>query len=79
MKFSTHGENNFTFEGSPTMKGYYDLTVTDGSPVWNDEIQDFENKVTGEENYRLHETNVFQFRDYIQYLPTWAQEEYFPK
>ena len=79
MKFSTHGENNFTFEGSPTMKGYYDLTVTDGSPVWNDEIQDFENKVTGEENYRLHETKVFQFRDYIQYLPTWAQEEYFPK
>ena len=39
----------------------------------------FENKVTGEENYRLHETKVFEFRNYIQYLPTWAQEEYFPK
>ena len=79
MKFTTYGENNFTFEGSPTMKGYYDLSVTNGAPQWNEELQDFENKVTGEENYRLHETKVFKFRDYIQYLPTWAQEEYFPK
>ena len=79
MKFTSYGENNFTFEGSPTMKGYYDLTVTNGSPKWNDELQDFENKVTGEENYRLHETKVFKFREYIQYLPAWAQNEYFPK
>lgn len=79
MKFTSYGENNFTFEGSPTMKGYYDLSVTNGTPKWNEELQDFENKVTGEENYRLHETKVFKFRDYIQYLPTWAQEEYFPK
>lgn len=79
MKFITYGENNFEFKGSPTMKGYYDLSLTNGQAVWNAEKQDFENKVTGEENYRLHETKVFVFRNYVQYLPKWAQEQYFPE
>ena len=79
MKFSTYGENDFTFQGSTTMKGYYDLTKTGGTAVWNEEKQDFENKVVGEENFKLHESKVFVFRDYIQYLPKWAQEQYFPE
>lgn len=79
MKFTTFGENDFTFQGSPTIKGYYDLTLTNGTAVWNEEKQDFENKVVGEENFKLHETKVFQFRNYIQYLPKWAQEQYFPE
>lgn len=78
MKFTTYGEDSFEFEGSPTRKGYYDLTLTNNQAVWNDELQDFENKVTGEENKRLHETKAFIFRDYIQYLPAWAIKEYFP-
>ena len=78
MKFTSFGENDFSFKGSPTMKGYYDLTLTNNVAVWNEEMQDFENKVTGEENYKLHESKVFEFRNYIQYLPKWAQEEYFP-
>jgi hypothetical protein len=61
------------------MKGYYDLTLTGGVAVWNAELQDFDNKVTGEENFRLHETKVFVFRDYIKYLPEWAKKEYFPE
>ena len=79
MKFTSYGEDDFTFQGSATMKGYYDLTLTGGDPVWNAELQDFENKVTGEENFKLHETKVFVFRDYIQYLPDWAKKEYFPE
>lgn len=75
MKFTSYGENDFIFTGSKTMKGYYDLSLTNGKPVWNDELQDFENKVSGEENYKLHETRVFQFRGYTQYLPQWAQNE----
>jgi len=55
------------------------LTLTDNTPVWNETLKDFENKVTGEENLRLHETKVFEFRNYIQYLPKWAQDEYFSK
>ena len=78
MKFTTYGKNDFTFQGSPTIRGYYDLTKTDGKGVWNEELQDFENRVTGEENFKLHESKVFLFRDYVQYLPKWAQEEYFP-
>ena len=78
MKFTSYGEDSFEFTGSPTMKGYYDLTLTNGAPVWNETLQDFENRVTGEENFRLHETKVFQFRDYVQYLPQWAKDEYFP-
>lgn len=77
MKFSTYGTDSFEFQGSETMKGYYDLTLTDGSPVWNEDLNDFENKVTGEENKRFHETKAFVFRNYIQYLPEWAQKEYF--
>ncbi len=77
MKFTTYGEDDFTFSGSPTMKGYYDLSLTGGVGVWNPEINDFNNKVTGEENKRLHETKVFIFRDYVQYLPDWAKKEYF--
>ncbi|MBQ8293186.1 MAG: Ig-like domain-containing protein [Bacilli bacterium] len=79
MKFTSYGKNDFTFTGSTTMKGYYDLSITGGVAVWNKELQDFENKVTGEENFKLHETKVFQFRNYIQYLPNWAKEEYFPE
>ena len=79
MKFTSYGEDDFTFQGSATMKGYYDLTLTGGNPVWNEALGDFENKVTGEENFRLHETKVFEFRDYIQYLPEWAKKEYFPE
>ena len=78
MKFTSYGKNDFEFQGSATMKGYYDLTLTNNTPVWNEEKQDFENKVTGEENFKLHETKVFQFRNYVQYLPKWAQEKYFP-
>lgn len=78
MKFTSYGENDFEFEGSQPMKGYYDLSKTDGVAKWNDELQDFENKVTGEANKRLHETLVFKTRNYIQYLPSWAIEEYFP-
>ena len=78
MKFTSYGENNFTFEGSTPVRGYYDLTLTNGTPVWDDTINDFQNKVTGEENYKLHESKVFLFRDYVKYLPQWAQEEYFP-
>lgn len=75
MKFTTYGEDSFTFQGSPTMKGYYNLTLTNGVPVWNEELQDFENKVTGEENLRLHETKIFKFRGYEQYLPEWYKEQ----
>lgn len=75
MKFTTYGEDSFVFEGSPTMKGYYDLTLTGGVPVWNEELQDFENKVTGEENKKLHETKIFKFRGYDQYLPDWYKEQ----
>ena len=78
MKFTTYGENGFTFTGSKTMKGYYNLTLTGGVAVWNAELNDFENRITGEENLRLHETKVFEFRNYIQYLPDWAKQEYYP-
>lgn len=79
MKFTSYGEDDFTFTGSPTIKGYYDLTLTNNKAVWNDSLNDFENKVTGEENCRLHETKIFQFRDYNKYLPSWAVEEYYPE
>ena len=79
MKFTSYGEDDFTFQGSTPMKGYYDLTVTGGVAVWNATLGDFENKVKGEENYKLHETRVFVFRDYIKYLPEWAKKEYFPE
>ena len=36
--------------------------------------QDFENRVTGEENFKLHETKIFQVRGYQQYLPSWAKK-----
>ena len=62
------------FEGSKTLKGYYDLTLTGGSPKWNEELKDFENRVTGEENYKFHETKAFEFRGYNQYLPEWAKQ-----
>lgn len=78
MKFTSFGEDDFTFEGSTPLRGYYDLTLTNGTPVWDETIQDFQNKVTGEENCKLHETKMFVFRDYIKYLPEWAQKEYFP-
>ena len=79
MKFTTYGDDDFTFQGSPALRGYYDLTLTGGKGVWNDSIKDFENRVTGEENKKLHETKVFQFRGYQKCLPEWAQEKYFGK
>ena len=75
MKFTSYGTDDFTFQGSATKKGYYDLTKTNGIGVWNEELQDFENRVTGEENYRLHETKIFQFRGYEQYLPDWYKAQ----
>lgn len=78
MKFTTYGNDDFTFQGSTPIKGYYDLTKTGGAAVWNEEAQDFENRVTGEENFKLHQTKAFVFRNYIQYLPDWARAEYFP-
>lgn len=78
MKFTTYGTDSFTFEGSPTKKGYYDLTLTNGTPVWDEELGRYKNKVTGEENFKFHETKVFKFRNYISILPKWAQEQYFP-
>ena len=41
-------------------------------------IQDFENRVTGEENFKLHQTKAFIFRDYIKYLPDEKREQLFP-
>jgi beta-lactamase superfamily II metal-dependent hydrolase len=79
IKFTTYGEDNFTVQGSSTVRGYYDLTLTGGTPVWNDELNDWENRVTGEENKKFHETKAFQFRNWIKCLPQWAQEEYFGK
>ena len=79
MKFTSYGKNDFEFTGSTPLKGYYDLTLTNGNPIWNEAIGDFENKVTGEENFKLHQTKVFVFRDYIKYLPEWARKEYFPE
>lgn len=78
MKFETYGDDDFTFQGSPTRKGYYDLSLTDGLPVWNEEKQDFENKVTGEDNFRFHETKAFTNRGCIYTLPDWAQKEFYP-
>ncbi len=70
MCFTTYGENDFTFHGSPTLKGYYDLSLTDGEAVWNEELQDFENKVTGEEDKKLSDTIVFKTRGYDKFLTT---------
>lgn len=75
MKFTTYGSDDFTFEGSPTLKGYYDLSLTGGVPVWNEDLKDFENRVTGEENLKLHETKAFVVRGYTPYLPAWAKEQ----
>ena len=75
MKFTTYGTDDFTFEGSPTLKGYYDLAATNGVPVWNEEKKDFENRVTGEENKKLHETKAFVIRGYTPYLPDWAKQQ----
>ncbi|MGI6735430.1 MAG: Ig-like domain-containing protein [Bacilli bacterium] len=73
MKFSTNGgANDLVMEGSTPVKGYYDLTKTGGTPVWNEDLQDFENKVTGEENTKFHDTKVFTFRGYTSYLPAWV-------
>lgn len=69
MCFKTYGTDSFTFSGSKPNKGYYDLTLTEGIGVWNAALNDFENKVTREENLRFHESKVFQFRNYNQYLP----------
>ena len=72
MKFTTHGkETDLKLTGSPTRRGYYDLSLTNGVPVWNEALGDFENKVTGEEQTKFHETKVFAFREYEKYLPPW--------
>lgn len=62
MCYQTTGQNDFKFTGSPTMKGYYDLSSTGGKGVWNEQKGDFENRVTGEEQKKLHETVAFHAR-----------------
>ena len=79
MTFTTYGKNDCTFKGSETTRGYHDLTLTNGAGVWDESIGNFKNKVTGEENSKLHETKVFVFRDYVQYLPSWALKEFYPE
>jgi competence protein ComEC len=74
MKFTSYGKNDFTFTGSTPIKGYYDLTLTNGLGVWDESINDFKNRVTGEENFKFHETKAFAFRGYEKYLPTWARK-----
>lgn len=67
MCFATDGSNDVTsFTGSPTNRGYYDY---EGTPVWNEELNRYEGKVTGEENLKLHQTKVFKFRGYEDLLP----------
>ena len=43
--------------------------------TWNEDLKDFENRVTGEENLKLHETKAFVVRGYTPYLPAWAKEQ----
>lgn len=58
MNFITHGEDNASlFLGSPTKLGYY--YPSGYNP----------DKVIGEENYKLHESQVFKTRNYQRYLP----------
>ncbi len=64
MCYSTKGTNSYTFTGSTPLKGYYDLSLTNGQGVWDENIKDFKNKVTGEENKKLHETVVFKAREW---------------
>ena len=64
MCYTTYGEDSYTFQGSTPLKGYYDLSKTDGVGFWNDELQDWENRVTGEENKKFHETVAFKARGY---------------
>ena len=64
MCYTTYGEDSYTFQGSTPLKGYYDLSKTGGRGVWNDELQDWENRVTGEENKKFHETVAFKARGY---------------
>lgn len=78
MTFKSKGDDNFTFIGSATRKGYYDLTLTNNTPIWDTNTQDFKNRITGEENLKLHQSKAFTFRNYVDCLPTWAQYEYFP-
>ncbi len=68
MKFTSYGTDSFTFSGSPTIKGYYDYE-NNNDAVWNEELNDWENKVTGEENLRFHETRMFALRGYEDLLP----------
>ncbi|MFA5660134.1 MAG: hypothetical protein WC968_01890 [Bacilli bacterium] len=76
MKFSTKGEHGYTFSGTVPKRGYYDVSSNDKA-IWNETLQDFEARVTGEETKRLHETKVFSIRDYVNYLPQWAQNTYY--
>lgn len=55
MKFCSYGEDDFIFTGSTPLKCYYDLSLTNGQPIWNSTLNDFENKVRGEENFKLHQ------------------------
>lgn len=69
VRFTTDGADVAPqVQGSPTVRGYY-LPVN-GQYVWNEEEQRFENKVTGEENKKLHETEVFKIRGYDKFLPS---------
>ena len=64
MCYSTTGEDGYKFTGSTPKKGYYDLSKTGGKGEWDSSIKDFKNKVTGEENKKLHETVVFKAREW---------------
>ena len=69
-KFTTTGENEApTVQGSPTNRGYF-LPNEKGEYVYNEETKQYENKVTGEENLKFHESIVFKTRGYEKYLPT---------
>lgn len=68
MCYSTTGENKYTFTGSTPLKGYYDLSKTGGVGEWDESIQDFKNRVTGEENKKFHETVCFKARGYDKYI-----------
>lgn len=68
MTFTTYGEDDCSFHGSKTRKGYYDLTLTDGTPVWDEQLNDWSNKVQGEENLKFCDTKAFKFRGYESFI-----------
>lgn len=67
MTFHTNGLDEAPImNGTPTKRGYY-LKVNGVYEV-DEETGEYLNKVTGEENFRLHETEVFKIRNYTSFL-----------